>query len=186
MKKILILFTALIISNLLFCQSIQDYRDYLKERIESAPVLQNYKNHLAFYNEMFKVDVEIFVGRKITDSEYSNILMYCNEIFLQINNQKATVDVIHSCNMLGINKVTAYKDLHKNIEYYTIKIYMKPNYLCTTYSVNSGATDENSIEIKVNCDSNTSIKIKKAIIRLAQLSGNKDVYDGDSLFEFKK
>lgn len=165
-----------------FCsgQSKTDIKDFLKEKIEASKPLENYKYTLAFSEDILKVHAEEFVGRYISDKQYDNLVFFATEIYLTNKKDQLLVDIINSFSLDGVKKVSTTKSREKGFEFYTITIYMNENFISTEYS--DSVEKLKKIPLALRCDANTAQTIKKAFIKLAELSGAKDVIDGDDLF----
>ncbi len=181
MKIILIL--LVFISTICCGQSKADIKDFLKEKVEAGEPLDNYKYTLAFSDDLLKIHAETFVGQQISEAQFQNLFFFATEIYLTNKKNQLLVEIINSGDFEGVKKVSTTKSREKGIDFYTIIVYMREGFIGTKYT--DTAENLEKIPLALSCDANTAQSIKKAFIKLAELSGAKNVIDGDDLFSTK-
>jgi len=76
MKKILIV----LISVTIHSQSIEDFKDYISEKIDANDPTRSYNNYSLFNNDVLKIHAEELIGRSISETEFEYLFIYGFEL----------------------------------------------------------------------------------------------------------
>lgn len=178
-----VLITLLLYTHKCYSQIEDDYKDYIKLHVESYPVLGNYDNNIAFENHILKADADRFSGKTLSATEYKHLLMFVNTVYLDQSKSAIAFEVIRTCDLGGLRKISTVKMTHKGIPFYDLILYLKEGYLCKEWSSPTDkASSISKISIGIKTSEDITRNLKKSIIKLAQLYGATNVIDGDNLF----
>jgi hypothetical protein len=178
MRKTFSILITLIISQNVFAQSIQDYKEYIKDNVEAAPPLNNYMNLIYFGTMLDQSLANRITNKSLSYDEYSNLFVYGYDIFMNANKVNKAWSTFYSCDLRKIRKATVI-EAESEIQ---IIIYLQVGYSCTEYSTPSTFKYRDNINIGLKTSKKTAENIKNAIIKLAELSGAGPVLDGNSMF----
>jgi len=184
MKLIIYLSTFLIFSNL-FSQNEIDYKDMIKDKIESNSALSNYKNYAFFNNSILKNTLNEWTDKTLTDEEYKYIFLNGREIHLgNSTNTKLIVTVVDIIDLRGVSKISMNRNFSSsnNLNYYSINLYLNNSYYATKFSIDYQNNKKNEFITKVQISISDNLQdannIKKYLLKLFKLL-NINVLDFD-------
>jgi len=178
MKKTILASIILIFSFDVFAQTIQDYKEFIKDNIEAAPPLSNYINIVYFGSMLDKSVANNVTGNSLSDDEFNNLFIYGYDIYVNGNKVNKAWSTFYSCDLRRIRKVSVV-DAESEIQ---VILYFQSGYLCTAFTTPNTFKYQDNINIGLKTAKKTAENIKIAIIRLAELSGAGKVSDGNLLF----
>jgi|GEM_PF-5433748 len=178
-KYLVIVFCSLFSVQLTFCQTSQDLKDFISEKITANRPLANYDNGVFFQN-IIKKDAEVIAGQTISDVEFQNEFIYAHDIFSD-DRKIWHINVSQIIDIRGITKVsTTFSS--GDLKYYTITVYLSGRFLAKMYTSSRLGQPEwkniEKMEILISDNKEAALQIKKGIIHLCEINGIK-VTDGD-------
>jgi hypothetical protein len=181
---ILVLFISFVNTSYSQMPSVEDTKGYVMRAVNGNPPLENYHTAMFFNNDILKTDAETYAGKKLTDDEFENIIMFGSDVYRQGRTGWLWTH-ISTADIRDMHKIEIKKSGDGNGQHccYIISVYFHGYYHKNFYEKsNSNPTPKNKyldkMEIFIGNNYEEVVSIKKVLILLAHLKG-KDVMDGD-------
>lgn len=155
MLRNVIILVSCLIATTIHGQTVEDTKDFLKENIMLNSPMKNYDNIVLFEDDVLKVHAEQLAGKQLTASEYSNIFIFGQDVYLNDRSGSA-FSIAQVIDIRDISKVTTVR-AYGQYPHYVISLYLRNNFHSTEYSKVLGEIERKSIlkmDILVSDDKN--------------------------------
>jgi hypothetical protein len=173
----------LLLSSLVFSQSTQDLKEYIKSNITRYPSGENIRNYAIFTDDILQLHLRVFTGKEVSDIEFQNIFIFGAEIHKGnsiLNDVQA--EFVATIDLRAIRKIETLQNPKSEPPNSKLLLYLREGFLSKAFYKEDDNEEVKELggimEITIDNNENVTEKLKKAFIKLGE-NLNINIKDGD-------